>query len=64
MLHNLVWLHFSVCLFSATGRIDASEIQQSLAELGINLSKEDARKILHRFGLFIYAYAASMDYNP
>ncbi|KAM4552323.1 mitochondrial adenyl nucleotide antiporter SLC25A24-like isoform 2-T2 [Odontesthes bonariensis] len=28
------------------GRIDASEIQQSLAELGMDLSKEDAMKIL------------------
>ncbi|XP_075877336.1 mitochondrial adenyl nucleotide antiporter SLC25A24-like [Nelusetta ayraudi] len=28
------------------GRIDASEIQQSLAELGIDISKEDSRKIL------------------
>ncbi|KAG7214691.1 hypothetical protein INR49_010583 [Caranx melampygus] len=28
------------------GRIDASEIQQSLAELGIDLSREDALKIL------------------
>lgn len=29
------------------GRIDASEIQQSLAELGIDISREDAQKILH-----------------
>lgn len=34
---------------SCEGRIDASEIQQSLAELGIDLSREDALKILQRF---------------
>ncbi|XP_064194633.1 mitochondrial adenyl nucleotide antiporter SLC25A24-like [Anguilla rostrata] len=28
------------------GRIDSSEIQQSLAELGVDITKEDARKIL------------------
>ncbi|KAG7457203.1 hypothetical protein MATL_G00243990 [Megalops atlanticus] len=28
------------------GRIDSSEIQQSLAELGVDISKEDAQKIL------------------
>ncbi|XP_059200199.1 mitochondrial adenyl nucleotide antiporter SLC25A24-like isoform X2 [Centropristis striata] len=29
------------------GRIDASEIQQSLAELGMDISRENAQKILH-----------------
>uniref|UniRef100_A0A3P8WAC6 Calcium-binding mitochondrial carrier protein SCaMC-1-like n=1 Tax=Cynoglossus semilaevis TaxID=244447 RepID=A0A3P8WAC6_CYNSE len=29
------------------GRIDATEIQQSLAELGMDISREDAQKILH-----------------
>lgn len=38
----------ATCLF--LGRIDASEIQQSLAELGIDISKEDSLKILQRFG--------------
>lgn len=33
-----------------SGRIDASEIQQSLAELGIDISKENSLKILQRFG--------------
>lgn len=33
-----------------SGRIDSSEIQQSLAELGIDISKEDSLKILQRFG--------------
>lgn len=32
-----------------TGRIDASEIQQSLAELGIDISRENVLKILQRF---------------
>lgn len=31
-----------------SGRIDASEIQQSLGELGIEISKEDSLKILQR----------------
>ncbi|TKS79941.1 Calcium-binding mitochondrial carrier protein SCaMC-1 [Collichthys lucidus] len=31
------------------GRIDASEIQQSLAELGMDVNREDALKILQRF---------------
>lgn len=34
-----------------SGRIDASEIQQSLAELGIDISRENAQKILQRFAL-------------
>lgn len=34
-----------------SGRIDSSEIQQSLAELGIDVSGEDALKILQRFDL-------------
>lgn len=35
--------------FNVSGRIDASEIQQSLAELGIDISRENALKILQRF---------------
>uniref|UniRef100_A0A673ALM6 EF-hand domain-containing protein n=1 Tax=Sphaeramia orbicularis TaxID=375764 RepID=A0A673ALM6_9TELE len=40
------------------GRIDASEVQQSLAELGINISREDAQKILQRR---LYVCSLSMD---
>lgn len=36
------------------GRIDASEIRQSLAELGIDISRENALKILQRFDLHFY----------
>lgn len=45
-LHSL--FHWSVYV---SGRIDSSEIQQSLAELGIGVSGEDALKILQRFDL-------------
>lgn len=38
-------------IYGMTGRIDASEIQQSLAELGIDISRENALKILQRFEL-------------
>lgn len=38
-------------IYVMTGRIDASEIQQSLAELGIDISRENALKILQRFDL-------------
>lgn len=42
------------CLLS-TGRIDITEIRQSLADLGLEISKEHAEKILQRyFSLFIY----------
>lgn len=37
------------CDGGASGRIDASEIQQSLAELGIDISRENSLKILQRF---------------
>lgn len=37
-----------------SGRIDSTEIQQSLAELGMHISSEDAQKILHRFDLHFY----------
>lgn len=37
-----------------SGRIDASEIQQSLAELGMDVSRENALKILQRFDLTFY----------
>lgn len=40
-----------VFFYVQSGRIDASEIQQSLGELGIDISKEDAQKILQRSGL-------------
>lgn len=36
-------------VFFMSGRIDATEIQQSLAELGLDISKVDALKILQRF---------------
>ena len=35
--------------FYNLGRIDASEIQQSLSELGMSVSKKDAQKILQRY---------------
>lgn len=53
-------LHCSIQCLNAgffnvmSGRIDASEIQQSLAELGMYISSEDARKILQRFDLHFY----------
>lgn len=37
-----------------SGRIDASEIQQSLAELGMDISRQNALKILQRFDLHFY----------
>lgn len=43
---------FDIFLFYVlSGRIDASEIQQSLAELGMDVNREDALKILQRFDL-------------
>lgn len=38
----------TVVLF-LTGRIDITEIKQSLAELGLDITKEDAEKILKRY---------------
>lgn len=35
-----------MALFFPTGRIDYMEIKQSLAELGMDISKEEAEKIL------------------
>lgn len=32
-----------------TGRIDFMEVKQSLADLGLDISKEEAEKILNRF---------------
>lgn len=36
-------------VYIVPGRIDASEIQQSLAELGMDISTENSQKILQRF---------------
>ncbi|XP_028283490.1 calcium-binding mitochondrial carrier protein SCaMC-1-like [Parambassis ranga] len=41
-----LWLTFKGLDRNDDGRIDASEIQQSLTELGMNVSREDAMKIL------------------
>ncbi|XP_037828914.1 calcium-binding mitochondrial carrier protein SCaMC-1-like [Kryptolebias marmoratus] len=41
-----LWLTFKSLDRNDDGRIDASEIQQSLAELGLHVSKEDALTIL------------------
>uniref|UniRef100_UPI003AAF6381 mitochondrial adenyl nucleotide antiporter SLC25A24-like isoform X1 n=1 Tax=Centroberyx gerrardi TaxID=166262 RepID=UPI003AAF6381 len=40
------------------GRIDASEIKQSLAELGMDISREDSLKILQRFDLISVSYVS------
>lgn len=46
----------AVLLFS-TGRVDFMEIKQSLADLGLQISKEEAEKILQRyFCLFCSCY--------
>ncbi|XP_037538214.1 calcium-binding mitochondrial carrier protein SCaMC-1 [Nematolebias whitei] len=50
-----LWLTFTSLDRNDDGHIDASEIQQSLAELGINVCKEDALKILQRFELHLHA---------
>lgn len=34
---------------SWTGHIDASEVKQSLADLGLDITKEEAQKILQRY---------------
>lgn len=46
---------FNAGFYVLSGRIDSSEIQQSLSELGLHISSEDARKILQRFDLLFYA---------
>ena len=38
-----------------TGRIDFMEVKQSLADLGLDISKEEAEKILNRL-LYYYSY--------
>lgn len=35
--------------FFSTGRVDAMEIKQSLADLGLDISTEEAQKILQRY---------------
>ena len=38
----------SVC-FYVTGKVDFMEIKQSLADLGLDISQEEAQKILQRY---------------
>ncbi len=45
---NIIYFFYVV-----SGRIDASEIQQSLGELGMDISRENALKILQRFVLHL-----------
>lgn len=42
-------LELLLCFYFSTGRIDFMEIRQSLADLGIEITKEDAEKILKRY---------------
>lgn len=53
---------FERYLYVLTGRIDALEIQQSLAELGIDISQENALKILQRFELQARVWAINLLY--
>lgn len=43
-----------------SGHIDATEIQQALLELGMDVSREDAQKILQRFDLLFPALQTSL----
>lgn len=36
-----------------TGRIDFTEIKQSLADIGLDISKEEAEKILQRYFMLL-----------